>query len=214
MNEAAYVFNQTNRDRAITRRSASHKVSGAKSHKVSLSTDNLTQKQLASLHGEVSTYPLAEPVDFVTFKSWPRHIQLEYIERLRTVYAVTAKTLGEFFGCSTSTMHNIMHDIGVQSDNSKRVRPTNAQKAAFAEWAAGCAEPSSDEAQSPTPEEPQDAAQATTACEAGFPVITAGSLTLTGKPTEVLQKLYALFSGIETPHAMTLTWEVMRDAEV
>lgn len=93
MTDEAYVFNQTNRDRAIVRRSASHRKCGSKSKKCKLGVDYMSKKQIEQQHGECKTWKLTEWYSWEDFKQMPQDIQIEYINRIMDEYKVGLKNI-------------------------------------------------------------------------------------------------------------------------
>lgn len=93
MTNEAYTFNETNRERAITRRSARCKKNGSKSKSCKLGVDRLSNKQIEKLHGPVQSWKMTNFYSWEEFKSMPSDIQVEYINYLLDKYGVGLATI-------------------------------------------------------------------------------------------------------------------------
>lgn len=93
MTNEAYTFNETNRERAITRRSARCKKNGSKSKSCKLGVDRLSNKQIEKLHGPVQSWKMTNFYSWNEFKSMPNDIQVEYINYLLDKYGVGLATI-------------------------------------------------------------------------------------------------------------------------
>lgn len=94
MTDEAYVFNQTNRERAIVKRSASHKKNGSKSKKCKLGVDGMSKKEIEAKHGDVKSWKMTEFYDWKNFKEMPDDIQVEYINHLIDAYDIGLTAIG------------------------------------------------------------------------------------------------------------------------
>ena len=93
MTESAVVFNQTNAERAKIGRSAHHKANGSSVAK--LGNTPLTNKEIASKHGPVQTYPEGF-TSYDEFKKMPADLEAEYVNRLCSKYAIRMEHISEF----------------------------------------------------------------------------------------------------------------------
>lgn len=96
MTDEAYVLKETNRERAILKRSACHKVSGRKSKMCKLGVEYMTNKEINKLHGPIETYDLNYFYTFNEFKNMPNDIQVEYVNHLMTKYNVGIATISQY----------------------------------------------------------------------------------------------------------------------
>lgn len=113
---------------------ARHKVNGSRSKSCHLSSDGLTQKQIASLHGEVKTYRLGKPMKWEEFTAMPQDLQAAYIEKLIDRYGVTNARLAYMFGVTGSMVSRYLIKLGVY----RRHKPMNeAQIAAWEQFEEG-----------------------------------------------------------------------------
>ena len=80
MTNEAYTLMETNRDRAIVRRSARYKKGGSKSKKCTLGHEYKTKKELDKMNGECKTWKLTKFYTWKEFKEMPDDIQVEYLK--------------------------------------------------------------------------------------------------------------------------------------
>ena len=100
MNDAAYTFNQTNRERSVTARGAWHKRGGSRSKKCTLPSDNLTPAQKKGLNGTVETYSMNAPHTLEELKLWPEDLRHEYMKGLLERHSPSNEDLALMLGCS------------------------------------------------------------------------------------------------------------------
>lgn len=101
MTDAAFVLNDTNRERAITKRSAVHRKCGSKSKKCTLEVDKMSQKEIEKRHGPVESWKMSEFYTVKEFKKMPKDIQVEYLNYLMDKYGVGLQTISiHLFGMS------------------------------------------------------------------------------------------------------------------
>jgi len=87
MTDAAFAFNSTNYERAVTRRSASHRVSGSRSKFCRMPSDNLTRKEIKKMSGSCNAINFEKPFhDWKTFKTFSTDVQSSYIIHLVNNY--------------------------------------------------------------------------------------------------------------------------------
>lgn len=114
MTNEAYVFNETNRERAITKRSASHRKCGSKSKSCRLEVDKMTQKQIAKQHGPVSCWKLTDFYTWADFLKMPNDIKIEYINRLISTYRVGLFAISEIlFEKSSQSLYRWFYRNGL-----------------------------------------------------------------------------------------------------
>ena len=101
-------FDQDVREKKSLARSARYRKKGSKSRKCPLPSDNLTNKQLQEMNGEIMTYRMNEPMSWKEFKSIPKHIQIEYVNNLIHKFNVDMKNLAKMFEISTTTVRNYL----------------------------------------------------------------------------------------------------------
>lgn len=109
MTNEAFVFNSTNRERAILRRSAMHKKNGSKSKSCKLEVDRMSQKQIAKKHGPVESWKLTNFYSYVEFKKMPDDIKVKYINYLMDKYEVGISNISkDLFGMSKTTLSDYL----------------------------------------------------------------------------------------------------------
>jgi len=107
------VFQEEVAERKKIASGARHKRGGDSKH-CHLSSDDLTPKQLKSLHGQVATYQLGKPMIWAEFTAMPRDLQKMYVERLIEKYSVTNTRLAVMFGVGQSYLSQCLVAIGIR----------------------------------------------------------------------------------------------------
>lgn len=107
------VFQEEVAERKKIASGARHKKGGAHSKTCHMVSDNLTNTQLKSLHGEVHTYQLGKPMDWATYLAMPPDLQKMYVERLIEKYNVTNTRLAVMFGTSGGTLSYRLTRLGI-----------------------------------------------------------------------------------------------------
>lgn len=109
MTNEAFVFNSTNRERAILRRSAMHRKNGSKSKSCKLEVDRMSQKEIAKKHGPVESWKLTNFYSYAEFKKMPDDIQVQYINYLMDKYKVGLSNISkDLFGMSKTTLSDYL----------------------------------------------------------------------------------------------------------
>lgn len=116
---------------------ARHKVSGGRSKSCHLPVDDMTPKQLKSLHGAVVTYHLGKPMKWAEFKAMPQDLQKKYIERLICTYGVTNTKLASMFGVASRTVTRCLVDLGIHRRRGCHERMTAEQTEAWEKFEVG-----------------------------------------------------------------------------
>ena len=88
-------FDEKNKKKKISERSAKHTKNGSRSRRCVLSTDYLTAAELEKRNGEVMSYKMNEPTSWETFCAWPHDIQEEYINGLQSRFGVGLQTISK-----------------------------------------------------------------------------------------------------------------------
>lgn len=94
MTNEAYTLMETNRDRAIVRRSARYKKGGSKSKKCTLGHEYKSKKELDKMNGEVKSWKMTDFYSWQEFKQMPEDIQVEYINHLLDTYKIGITAIG------------------------------------------------------------------------------------------------------------------------
>lgn len=105
MTDEEYVFQQTNKERAILKRSAAHKINGSKSRKCKLGVDYMSKKEIEKQHGPIESWNLNKFYSYQEFKFMPDDIQIEYINHLIEKYRVGLQAISlHVFGLSATAL--------------------------------------------------------------------------------------------------------------
>lgn len=132
MTDEAYVLNETNRERAITRRSASHKRNGSKSKKCTLEVDKMSNKQIEKQHGPVSTWNLNDLYTYSEFCNMPLDIQIEYVQRLMDKYSIGLSAISsKLFNHAPNSLHRYFKNHDGLSHLRLTKKPLNSKIGLF-----------------------------------------------------------------------------------
>lgn len=153
MKDEQFVYYQDVKEKKTTSRSARNKrTHTGKGGRVKLPSDNLTQKELKAMSGEVKSYRLNEPMTWVEFKAMPDDLKVTYIKRLRENFNVSDKTIGKMFGVSQRTISLYLCGLGCNSGSRSRGRCTKWDEVGWNQWVNGMAV-SPEPVEESTPEE-------------------------------------------------------------
>lgn len=95
MDEAWYVFNRTNAERAVVSKSAAHKGNGSAVAK--LGSKPVTTTEILDKHGPIMTYP--ETDSFMTYPDFvrlPNDLKVEFVNKMMDRYDISLKYLSRF----------------------------------------------------------------------------------------------------------------------
>ena len=189
-----YVLNQTNRERAILRRSASKKRNGSRSRKVSFPSDGLTKKQKERMNGEVVKYNLNSKMTWKEFRAMPHDLQQMYLDRLTGVHKGRGTDIAKMFGTSACniTAYARRNGLKLKVTGERTHKPKK-------EWSDFMASDGQEAEDVKTPvEEENDAPEAISEVKQQLPVEPllvypyTGELTFTGKPAIILESVMRL----------------------
>lgn len=85
MEDFERLFINDCRERARISRGAANRVDGSKSKKCTLSTDNMTQREIYAKNGPVITYKLKFPMTEEEYKALPKDLKKLYRAKMREV---------------------------------------------------------------------------------------------------------------------------------
>lgn len=103
--------------------------------KVRLPSDNLTQKELREMSGEVKSYRLNDPMKYAEYKTMPDDLQIAYIKAIRSKYNCTNAMLAEMLGITVKTLENEITRLKLGRPKGFKAKPTDEQREAFRCWA-------------------------------------------------------------------------------
>lgn len=138
---------------------------------------------------------------------WSEDTQRSYLQSLRDAYGPTYPQLAGMLGCSQSTVYNIFRRLNIPCNNRHQ---TDVQRGLWNSFIAGEAPEravsnvTSDEVCVPVETESHAYEATEPHTESGFPFDSI-SLTLTGKPAVVLERIWQLFGDIDHEMVLTLT---------
>lgn len=110
MTDAAYIYNQTAKERKAARTGAFHKKNGSRSKKCTLPSDRLTARQRKELNGKMISYNLGKPMKWIEFIQLPLDVQEEYLHNLIEKYEARRKDASEMFCVPYSTFGKYLAD--------------------------------------------------------------------------------------------------------
>ena len=195
------------RDRKAEASGARHKVSGAKSKKCTLPSDNLTATEKRKLNGPVVTYAVNQPMSWERFKTLPHDVQQAHLDFLFNRFGVGACTIGHVvFGLSKPTAPAYFAKKHLHVPNCRGSAP-QANVAAMEAWVRGEPEEAAEES---TPEEltheeltHEEAAPAATHTGA---VLKRMALTLEGTSAQIAETLYEYLNGRRAAVEVTINF--------
>lgn len=120
MNDERYVLFETNRERSITKRSASKKVCGSKSTKCKLPYEYLSKKEIRKMSGECKTYNPSKPMNYEAFSKMPTDIQKQYLIDCANIHGGGANEIAEMLGVCMTTVNRTRKMLGIVSDKGFR----------------------------------------------------------------------------------------------
>lgn len=135
MDDITYTFNQTNRERKGMANGAKKRVSGAKSKKCSLPSDNLTPAQLRKLSGPVREYNITKPMSWEQFKEMPKDLQEAYLRYLHQRFGASQKAISEvLFGKTRTTLNQHVKAYGLNFSTSRGSQDKPGVREALEAW--------------------------------------------------------------------------------
>lgn len=129
MQDTTYTLAQTNRERKVAARSASHRVSGSKSRRCTLPSDHLTKAQRDALSGPVITYTMDARHTWSELRHWPEDLRRQYMDKLLSLNPSNAQ-LGELLSYSPARLWDPLQQCGIRRGRGgARAKQTEDQKA-------------------------------------------------------------------------------------
>lgn len=202
MTDAEYTFNQISAERKRIGRGAIARKCGSKSKKCSLPSDLMTASEIKKMSGECKSYDLSKPMKWGEFRKLPHDLQSEYIKKLAAMGANRADVC-DMFGVKPDTYSQYMidHHKGERFFTTKNAKYKNNDE--FVAWFCGesgieVAENKPTEA--PTVAEEQAAVNPVETVEekTAMPVLSSGSVTYTGNPKAIFDKIMLMMDGIDS----------------
>lgn len=211
MRDEEYLYRQDVQQRGNIARSArSKRTHNGKGGRVRLPSDNMTEKELKKMNGEVKSYPLNKPMTWVQYKAMPDDIKEVYIKALRDKFGVPDCKIGEMMGVGKVAMSKEIKRIGLGHGEKHGGRRT-WDRDGFACWLNGVkveapVEEVEEEKEVPTAEPPK----------AEFFLVhnavpTSGAMTFEGYTQDIVRTISNLF-GTANIH-LQITWDVLAEGE-
>lgn len=117
MDDAEFVFHETNRERKVIGYGDKHKVRRG-GRTVHLGHDHMTPAQLRKMNGEMKVYEMNKPCKYNVFKFWPDDLKKEYLSGLFEKYDVSHKDIAEMLEVSPATVYRITKTLGIASTHT------------------------------------------------------------------------------------------------
>ena len=140
MNDHVYTFVETVKDRKSLATSARHKVSGSKSKRCALPSDNLTPAEKKKLNGPVKTYAINRPMPWEAFKSMPSDLQQAHLDYVQSRFQLGAATIStDYFDMSHGALSLYAKKKGLTLEPFRGSAPA-VRVNALRDWVAGIPE--------------------------------------------------------------------------
>lgn len=114
MNDAEYLFKQISAERKRNGYGDYHKKRQG-GRQVRLPSDHYTKKELAAMSSEVTSYNLSAPTQWHEFITWPKDLQVEYIQRLEEAYNAKNEDIAGMLDVSKSCYRKYKNSLGLKS---------------------------------------------------------------------------------------------------
>lgn len=121
-------------------RSAFARKNGSKSKYCSLPSDNMTVAQWKKRNGDIMSYDLKKPLNWMQFITMPVDLQKEYLRNLSEQYHVTIRCLSDLFGVSWDTVNKHVKTNHPWFKVKRGSQMSPQDKAGFAEFLCGADE--------------------------------------------------------------------------
>lgn len=113
MTDEEYIFRQTSAERKRNGRGDFNKKRKG-GRFVRLPSDNLTKKEREKMNGEVHNFNLSAPTRWHEFITWPKDLQVEYIQRLEEAYHAKNEDIAGMLDVSISCYRKHKNSLGIK----------------------------------------------------------------------------------------------------
>ena len=113
MNDAEYLFKQISAERKRNGYGDYHKKRQG-GRQVRLPSDHYTKKELAAMSSEVTRYNMGAPTQWHDFITWPKDLQIEYIQRLEEAYHAKNEDIAGMLDVSISCYRKHKNSLGIK----------------------------------------------------------------------------------------------------
>lgn len=121
MSDAEYLFRETVKEKKGMVNGARHTSGKTKKNGTPRDLD-VSAKEYKKKCGKVQKFSMNMPMRLKEFKTLPEDLQAEYIDRLLNVFHMSREIIGRMFGCSYSTVANIIKKSGVKYSGNRSTR--------------------------------------------------------------------------------------------
>lgn len=226
MKDEEYLFHSDCWEKKNIARSARNtRTHNEKSGRVRFHSDNLTNKELKAMSGEVKSYRLNEPMSWKEFKAMPDDIKVTYIKLLREKFDCFDSAIADMMGINKGTFSTEIKRLGLGHGTKHGGYRTWNEKEAFYAWAHGVPVAKEETAEQPAaPEEEQipecqeEAPEKPEMVKAFFfkeeknhAIPNHGNLIFEGKVDEILKTVGVLLGGASVH--INITWDVVEGCD-
>lgn len=113
MTDEEYLFRQTSSERKKIGYGDRHKKRGGGRY-VRLPSDHLSKKEKEKMNGEVHNFNLGAPTRWHEFITWPKDLQVEYIQRLEEAYHAKNEDIAGMLDVSISGYRKYKNSLGLK----------------------------------------------------------------------------------------------------
>ncbi len=113
MTDEEYLFRQTSSERKKIGYGDRHKKRGGGRY-VRLPSDHLSKKEKEKMNGEVHNFNLSAPTRWHEFITWPKDLQVEYIQRLEEAYHAKNEDIAGMLDVSISCYRKYKNSLGIK----------------------------------------------------------------------------------------------------
>ena len=113
MTDEEYLFRQTSSERKKIGYGDRHKKRGGGRY-VRLPSDYLTKKEKEKMNGEVHNFNLSAPTRWHEFITWPKDLQVEYIQRLEEAYHAKNEDIAGMLDVGITCYRKYKNSLGIK----------------------------------------------------------------------------------------------------
>ena len=118
MTDEEFIFKQISAERKRNGYGDYHKKRQG-GRQVRLPSDHYTKKELAAMSSEVTSYNLSAPTRWHEFITWPKDLQVEYIQRLEEAYHAKNEDIAGMLDVSISCYRKHKNSLGIKGKSGK-----------------------------------------------------------------------------------------------
>lgn len=164
---------------------------------VKLPSDELSMEERQSMNGEVKSISLNKPMDWAEFKTLADDLKVEYIKRLRVLFALYDSDIATMMNVSRPAISTEFDRLKIRA-GMKDMRKRCENEAEFRRWCAAGGRPL------PIDEKPTKGKPIVPVKYTAKAFDLGGTMTMTGKVDDVLARVARALDGVEG--TFTITW--------